>query len=60
MDFVQGMRSIAGAGDPATKSGCVVFVYAANHSMENKSYYSSDGDLLIGAPWPPSGLLCNS
>jgi len=47
VDFVQGLSAVAGAGDPSTKGGVAVYVYAANKSMENKSYYSSDGDLLI-------------
>jgi homogentisate 1,2-dioxygenase len=42
------MKTIAGAGDPASKSGLAIYVYTANKSMVHKSFYSSDGDFLIG------------
>lgn len=48
LDFPAGLRKVAGAGDPAIKEGCGVFIYAAGRSMDEKSaYYSADGDLLI-------------
>lgn len=47
-DFVQGLKTIAGAGDPSLKSGLSIHYYVANVSMENKSFYNSDGDFLIG------------
>lgn len=46
-DFVQGLTTVCGAGDPALKAGLVTYIYTANRSMENKSFYNSDGDLLI-------------
>jgi len=48
VDFVQGLRTVCGAGDPSLKAGLAVYVYCANASMENKSFYNSDGDMLIG------------
>jgi homogentisate 1,2-dioxygenase len=48
VDFVQGLKSIAGAGDPSLKAGLVTYIYTANTCMVDKSFYSSDGDFLIG------------
>ncbi|KAL7787885.1 homogentisate 1,2-dioxygenase [Trichoderma ceciliae] len=48
LDFVSGMRLVAGAGDATQKQGIGMLVYAAGKSMdENSAYYSADGDLLI-------------
>lgn len=47
-DFVQGLHSIAGAGDVGVKHGMAVLVYAANKSMEDAAFYNSDGDFLFG------------
>lgn len=47
-DFIEGMIGIAGAGDPTMREGVAVYVFTANKSMENKSFYTSDGDFLIG------------
>ena len=48
INFVQGLVSIGGAGDPHLKTGLTIYVYAANISMTNLSFSSSDGDMLIG------------
>lgn len=48
VDFVQGLKTLAGAGDPATRSGLAVHIYTANTDMHKKAFYSSDGDFLIG------------
>ncbi|KAI8870220.1 GD23768 [Ramicandelaber brevisporus] len=47
IDFVRGLHTVCGAGDPATKEGLAVHVYAANASMERSAFYSADGDWLI-------------
>ncbi|KAK7424726.1 hypothetical protein QQX98_000304 [Neonectria punicea] len=50
LDFISGLRLVAGAGDPTMKSGLGMYVYAAGKSMaENAAFYSADGDLLIVA-----------
>lgn len=41
------MKTVAGAGDPCSKSGMCIYVYTCNVSMENKAMYNSDGDFLI-------------
>ncbi|KAF9193497.1 hypothetical protein BGZ50_007427 [Haplosporangium sp. Z 11] len=46
-DFVQGLHSIAGAGDVGVKHGMAVLIYAANKSMDDSAFYNSDGDFLI-------------
>lgn len=46
-DFVQGLMTIGGAGDLTTKAGMAIHYYVANTSMVDKSFYNSDGDLLI-------------
>ncbi len=45
-DFVAGLITMAGNGDPAAQSGCGIHVYAANRSME-RFFYDADGELLI-------------
>ena len=42
------MNTICGAGDPNSRSGVAIYVYLCNKSMENKCFYNSDGDFLIG------------
>ncbi|MBD5634660.1 MAG: homogentisate 1,2-dioxygenase, partial [Candidatus Eremiobacteraeota bacterium] len=46
-DFVNGLFTMAGNGDPATQSGCAVHLYSANRSMSGRYFYSADGELLI-------------
>jgi len=48
-DFVQGMKTICGAGDPSSREGVAIYIFTANANMENKSFYSSDGDFLLVA-----------
>lgn len=46
-DFVEGLITLAGAGDPSLKTGLAAHVYCCNKSMDRKAFYNSDGDLLI-------------
>jgi len=46
-DFVDGLRTLASAGDPESRNGLAIMIYTANCSMDGKAFYSSDGDLLI-------------
>jgi homogentisate 1,2-dioxygenase len=46
-DFVDGLITIAGSGDPATQTGVAVHVYAANASMQRRYFYNADGELLL-------------
>jgi homogentisate 1,2-dioxygenase len=45
-DFLDGLVSIAGNGDPATGAGVGVHLYLANRSMQ-RVFYDADGELLI-------------
>lgn len=48
VDFVQGLNTLCGAGQPATRNGMAIHIYACNIDMSNKSMQNSDGDFLIG------------
>jgi homogentisate 1,2-dioxygenase len=48
-DFVQGLCTIAGSGDPTLREGLATHVFTANKSMENSAFVNSDGDFLIVA-----------
>lgn len=47
VDFVEGLHTICGAGEPAGRHGMAVHIYACNSSMKNKAMQNSDGDFLI-------------
>merc|ERR1712227_1100201 len=47
LDWVDGLRTIAGAGDSKTRHGIAVHVFTCNVSMTNRAMYNSDGDILI-------------
>jgi homogentisate 1,2-dioxygenase len=46
-DFVEGIVTYAGNGDPHEQSGCGIHLYAANRSMTQRAFYSADGEMLI-------------
>jgi homogentisate 1,2-dioxygenase len=46
-DFVDGIITIAGNGDPAAQHGVALHIYAANTSMSGRYFYTADGELLI-------------
>jgi homogentisate 1,2-dioxygenase len=46
-DFVDGLHTYGGAGDPALRRGFAIHLYCANRSMEHRAFYDADGDLLI-------------
>jgi homogentisate 1,2-dioxygenase len=48
-DFVDGLFTMAGNGDPHAQSGAAVHMYGANRSMQRRAFYSADGELLIVA-----------
>jgi len=47
VDFIDGLTTVAGNGDPMLREGLAIHVYLANQSMENKAFVNSDGDMLI-------------
>jgi homogentisate 1,2-dioxygenase len=46
-DFLEGLVTLGGNGDPHSQRGCAIHVYAANRSMTQRAFYSADGELLI-------------
>ncbi|EON61413.1 homogentisate 1,2-dioxygenase [Coniosporium apollinis CBS 100218] len=55
VDWVHSLHLVAGAGDPATKSGIGIFIFAAGRDMDpHSAFYSADGDFLIV---PQHGVL---
>jgi homogentisate 1,2-dioxygenase len=47
VDFVDGLKTIGGQGDPTLREGIAVHMYAANVSMKNRAFCNNDGDMLI-------------
>lgn len=47
VDFVDGLISMAGNGDPHAQSGSAIYLYVANRSMQGRFFYDADGELLI-------------
>jgi homogentisate 1,2-dioxygenase len=46
-DFIDGLTTMAGNGDPASMTGCGIHIYAANRSMVDRFFYDADGEMLI-------------
>ena len=46
-DFVEGIVTMGGSGDPAMQVGVGVHLYAANASMKGRYFYNADGEMLI-------------
>ncbi|XP_040583939.1 homogentisate 1,2-dioxygenase [Lepeophtheirus salmonis] len=47
VDFIDGLRTLAGAGDSKSRNGMAIHIYGCNTSMNNRCMYNSDGDFLI-------------
>jgi homogentisate 1,2-dioxygenase len=47
VDFVRGIQTVGGNGDPTLKEGLAVHVYVTNVSMEKTAFVNNDGDMLI-------------
>lgn len=54
IDFISGLKTIAGSGDPTLREGLAVHTYLANVSMKKRATVNSDGDFLIV---PQQGVL---
>ncbi|KAG9101952.1 hypothetical protein FRC06_002464 [Ceratobasidium sp. 370] len=46
-DFLAGLKTLAGSGDPTLHEGLAIHIYAANTSMEKRAIVNADGDLLF-------------
>jgi homogentisate 1,2-dioxygenase len=46
-DFIDGIVTMGGNGDPHLQTGVAIHIYAANRSMAGRFFYDADGELLI-------------
>ena len=46
-DFLEGIVTLGGNGDPAMQTGVAIHLYAANISMHDRLFSNADGELLI-------------
>lgn len=46
-DFVRGIVTMGGSGDPALQTGVAIHLYAANASMQHRFFANADGEMLI-------------
>ncbi len=54
-DFVEGIVTLGGNGDPANQDGVGIHLYTATASMGDRFFYNADGEMLIV---PQQGNLC--
>ena len=54
INFLEGLKTIAGNGDTSLREGLAIHVYLANTSMDNKAFCNGDGEMLI---CPQQGCL---
>jgi len=47
VDFVEGITTIGGNGDPATHDGVGIHIYTATASMRDRFFYNADGEMLV-------------
>jgi homogentisate 1,2-dioxygenase len=58
VDFLDGLATLGGLGDPAGGTGYAVHLYAANAGMGDRCFSNADGDMLLV---PQQGaLLCRT
>ena len=46
-DFVEGITTIGGNGDPANHDGVGIHIYTATTSMQDRFFYNADGEMLV-------------
>lgn len=47
VDFIDGLATIAGSGDPALQAGVAVHIYRANRSMKGRCFWNADGEMML-------------
>lgn len=47
IDFVEGLKTLAGNGDTNLREGLAIHVYLANTSMDKRAFCNGDGEMLI-------------
>jgi homogentisate 1,2-dioxygenase len=53
-DFIEGLLTVAGCGEPASQAGLAVHVYRANRSMTRRFFWNADGEMMFV---PQAGAL---
>jgi homogentisate 1,2-dioxygenase len=46
-DFIDGLFTLAGSGEPAAHTGVAVHLYRANRSMKDRYFSNADGELML-------------
>ncbi len=46
-DFIDGLATMAGSGNPEAHAGLGVHVYCANRSMTDRYFHNADGEMMI-------------
>ncbi|CAF2150385.1 unnamed protein product [Rotaria magnacalcarata] len=46
-NFLDSLATVCGAGDPCSRHGASISIYACNSSMDNRAFCNADGDMLI-------------
>jgi homogentisate 1,2-dioxygenase len=46
-DFIDGLATIAGSGEPASQAGIAVHIYRANRSMNDRCFVNADGEMML-------------
>lgn len=46
-DFIEGLVTLGGSGDPAMQTGLGIHIYAVNRSMEGRYFCTADGEMLV-------------
>ncbi len=57
-DFIDGLTTIAGSGDPAAQAGIAVHIYRANRSMTDRYFGNADGEMMIVPQQGGLSLFC--
>ncbi|MBC7802337.1 MAG: homogentisate 1,2-dioxygenase [Candidatus Parcubacteria bacterium] len=47
VDFIDGLVTIAGSGEPEAHGGMGVHVYCANRSMTDRYFHNADGEMML-------------
>ena len=46
-DFIDGLVTLAGSGEPALQAGLAVHLYRANRAMDERYFWNADGELMF-------------
>ncbi|MFN3329905.1 MAG: homogentisate 1,2-dioxygenase, partial [Pyrinomonadaceae bacterium] len=49
VDFIEGIKTIAGNGDLFMQAGIAIHIYACNKDMTDRFFYNADGEMLVVA-----------